>query len=128
MKINTEGLNIGEAQFFVSSHGDCMDSNLSPMRINEGDIIGLHEVEISKVANYKGKLVAIVLANGVRLIKELKGRFETTSFSEEVKPTKGIILKCYNPKPTIMYFRDSDIVRVFAVDCHFKRSELNFVE
>ena len=128
MKIKTKGLNIGEAKFFVSSHGDCMDSDNSPLRIHEGDIIGLHEVEISDVANYKGKLVGVVLTNGMRLIKEMVGRFETTSFSEEVKPTKGIILKCYNPKPKTMYFQDSDIVRVFAVDCHFRRADLNFIE
>ena len=128
MKINTKGLNIGEAAFFVSSHGDCMDSPSSPMRIQEGDIIGLHEVETSKVINYKGKLIGVVLTNGMRLIKEMVGQFQTTSFSDEVKPTKGIILKCYNPKPKTMYFQDSDIERVFVVDCHFRRADLNFIE
>lgn len=63
--INTKGLDIGGAAFFVPSHGDCLDSPSSPMRIHEGDIIGLHDIEIKKVGDYNGKLIAVVLRRNV---------------------------------------------------------------
>lgn len=131
--INTKGLDIGEASFFVPSHGDCLDSPSSPMRIHEGDIIGLHDIEIKKVGDYKGKLIAVVLRRNVGgcsrfMVKEMVGTFRTQSFVPGVKTSEGVILQCYRPKRMQMYFCFEDIERVFAVDCHFPKEKLSINE
>lgn len=128
MRIDTSLLNIGAATFFTSSHGDCMDSQLSPLQVHEGDVIGMHEIKTENLRLYKHKLVAVILRSGHRLIKELAGMYETTSFCSDVQPSKGVILKCYNPKPTQMYFPMEDIQRAFAVDCAYPKTSIKFIE
>lgn len=128
MRIDTTNLNIGAATFFTSSHGDCMDTPLSPIQVHEGDVVGMHEIKVEELSKQRHRLVAVILKSGHKLIKEVEGYFESTSFSPDVKPSKGVILKCYNPQPTQMYFDFNDIVRAFAVDCAYPKALIKFIE
>ena len=107
--------------FIVKTKGDCIDSDLSPIRIKDGDCLMLHEepiIENTFLVNMK-KIIAIQL-NDICLTKQLV-------FYDGV--SNIIHVKYYKPNETVLKIPINEIKALFVVDKVFSKEyvELNKV-
>lgn len=91
-------------QFCVGVTGNCLGSPLAPMRIKNGDVLVIHEVEKENPMRYAGKMV-VVFINGKPSVKHCV-------FCRQYQ---YLTLKMYNPEG-VFNVPWSIIDAVFIVD------------
>ena len=93
----------------VNVVGNCLDSDLSPMRIKNGDRVVVHSVPVTEPEIMKciGKIVSFILTNGQSIIKQ-------AVFYDDVNRT--IIVRYLNPKDERFYIPINKIKEMFVVD------------
>jgi hypothetical protein len=71
--IDEKELNPQYKYCIINMKGNCMDSDLSPLRIKDGDKILIHEIQLDwgSIASNVGKLVCFLLDDGICYASQL---------------------------------------------------------
>ena len=104
---NAELLKPNTDYFIINLVGNCMNSNLSPIRIKDGDKILIRLIPITEFEIIKnmGKVVCFKLASGEIYTKQLVSYF-----------CGCIVVKMFNPNETLFRIPIHEIKSLFVVD------------
>ena len=108
VKVDTE-LNPKYDYGIISVKGGCLDSDLSPIRIKDGDKVIIHAVPVTEIEliNCIGKIVSIMLTNGVCIIKQ-------AVFYNVIN--RCITVRMFEPKEQKLHIPVSRIKALFIVE------------
>lgn len=107
--VNMEGMNPDYDYCIVTAVGNCLNSNLSPVRIKDSDRLVIHQIPIGEweIMMNMNKVVCFVLNDGRRFVKQLVF-WDGLSW--------GIRVKMFIPEEKSFFVPLSQIKALFVVD------------
>ena len=107
VKLDDKKISPDVEHLIIGLTGDCMDSDLSPIRIRHGDKLLIHFVPIkeSEIIKNIGKVIAFKYSNDVIYTKQL------VSYSKNY-----ILIRLFKPHEKFFYVPINKIKALFVVD------------
>lgn len=94
---------------FTHIDGRCLDSDLCPIRIKEGDVLSAYQIQLTEwsIVDNIGKVVCFILKNGNAFVKQL-------IFWDGI--SWGITVKMFVPEEKSFFVSLSSIESMYVVD------------
>lgn len=112
VEVDVSEMNPKYNYWVVNAAGNCLDSDLCPIRVRDGDKILIHQIPISEwdILSNVGNVVCFMLKNGKMYMKQLV-------FWDGV--SRGIRVKMFLPQETYFFVPLDKIKALFVVDKAF---------
>lgn len=112
VEVDVSEMNPKYNYWVVNAVGNCLDSDLCPIRVRDGDKILIHQIPISEwdILSNVGNVVCFMLKNGKMYMKQLV-------FWDGV--SWGIRVKMFLPQETYFFVPLDKIKALFVVDKAF---------